>query len=187
MPEDDAPDLMTIDQLVGWNIKALRKDANLSLREAAVLMTISHYEPWTYQRFNRRELAETPVTIAEMHALADLFGVPLFRLLRRPRHVKFLQINGQVLRAEEYEPDYFWDVRGRTGEALRVNLDIRMEMIQKFAETKAGRKELFAPGLHDDTTATGDLKHLAKALGPAAQLIPRPAKKGKRNGDDQEN
>lgn len=186
MSLDDGPRSMTIDQLVGSNIRTLREEAKLSLREAAVLMTIWHYEPWTYQRFYRREQGAAPVTVAELHALANLFGVSLFRLLKRPRDVQFLQINGLLLRAEEYYPDYFFDVGGRTGEAKRVDPDVRKEIIRRSAGKKAKTGELFAPGLYDDMTATSGLKDLAEALEPAAEQIRQAAKKGKGNGDDQE-
>jgi transcriptional regulator with XRE-family HTH domain len=186
MAEDGTTDWMTIDQLVAWNIKTLREKANLSLREAAILMTIWHYEPWTYQRFYRRELAEASVTVAEMHAFANLFGVSLFRLLKRPRHVQFLQINGLLIQAEDYEPDYLWDVGGRTGEAQRVDPDVRAEIIRRSAARKARDGKVFAPGLYDDMTATGDLKSLAEKLEPVAEEIRQAAKKGKGNGDDQE-
>jgi transcriptional regulator with XRE-family HTH domain len=177
---------MTVDEFVGSNIKTLRQNAKLSLREAAVLMTIWHYEPWTYQRFYRREQGTAPVTVAELHALANLFGVSLFRLLVRPGDVQFLQINGLLIRAEDYEPDYLWDVGGRSGEAKRVDPDVRKEIIRRSAGKKAKTGELFAPGLYDDMAAKSGLKDLAEALEPAAEQIRQAAKKGKQNGDDQE-
>jgi transcriptional regulator with XRE-family HTH domain len=183
MSEDEAPDWMTIDELVAWNIKSLREEANLSLREAAILMTVWHYEPWTYQRFYRREQVATPVTVAELHALANLFGVSLFRFLRCPRHIQFLQINGLLIRAEDYKPDYLFDVDGRTGEAWRVSYESRMAIIKRRVRKESKSGTPFAPGLVDGMPPTGDLKRLAAALAPIAEEMWQSRKKGKKNGD----
>jgi hypothetical protein len=86
-------------------------------------------------------------------------------------------------RAEDYEPDYIWDIGGRTGEAKRVDPNVRAELIRRSAARMAKTGELFAPGLYDDIAATGNLKSLAHKLEPAAEQIRESARKGKGNGD----
>jgi transcriptional regulator with XRE-family HTH domain len=184
----DAPkNWMTIDELVGSNIKALRVRANLSLRQAADLMTIWHQEGWTYQRFNRRERAEAPVTVTELHAFANLFGVSLFRFLRRPEHIQFLQINGLHLRAEEYELDYLYDPLGRTGEPQRVDLEERFENLAWRARRAAEEGAPLAPGLTENATPKRNLQRLAETMAPHAEQLRQAEKKGTgTDGDDHE-
>lgn len=186
MNDDEATGYLTLDQLVGSNITALRTTAGLSLREAAVLMTIWHYESWTYQRIYRREQGTAPVTIAEMYAFADLFGVPVYRLLKRPRFAQFIQVNAKLVNAGDYENDYFFDAAGRTGEPDRIDPARRQEIIAEEVRKGAEDGRPFAPGLLDRVAFKTNLKSLAREIEPIADQIRQAARKGKNNGDDQE-
>ena len=191
MTEDN--DYLTLDQLIGSNIRDLRNDARLSLDEAAILMTIWHGEPWSYERLRKREIGQQPVTVAELHAFADVFGVTLLRFLRPARGVRFIGANQKLVRAEDYHMDYLWDPGGRTGEPGRIDPKTRSTRTQRsiymasLRAKEANREgKPIPPDLLDNTTPKEDLKTLAARLRPLADDIKQPARKGHSDGADQE-
>lgn len=196
------PEEMTLDEMIGWNIKELRQAAGLSLKDAAVLMTIWQNEPWSHQKVYTRELGRQPVTVAELHTFAQLFGVPIFRLLHPPAGLKILNIHMFPIKAGRYQLDYFYDTGGRTGEAWRVALEGRKEIVARKVTRSAERGEVFAPDFFDDPKPGDerdafrgpvlddgdlglDLKSLAKELKSSAEAM-RQVSREKKHGDHQE-
>jgi transcriptional regulator with XRE-family HTH domain len=187
--------------MIGWNIKELRQAAGLSLKDAAVLMTIWQNEPWSHQKVYTRELGRQPVTVTELHTFADLFGVPIFRLLHPPAGLKILNMHMFPIAAGRYQLDYFYDTGGRTGLAFRVALEGRKDIVARKVARSAERGEVFAPGFFDDPKpedergpirgpADGplaglDLKSLAKELKSFAEAR-RQVSREKKHGDHQE-
>ena len=201
-PEHDdmsPPEAMTLDEMIGWNIKELRQAAGLSLKDAAVLMTIWQNEPWSHQKVYTRELGRQPVTVTELHLFSQLFGVPIFRLLHPPAGLKVLNINMAPINAGRYQLDYFYDTGGRTGLAWRVALEERKEIVARKVTRSAERGEVFAPdffddrrderdafrGPADDDGVGLDLKTLAKELKSSAEAV-RQVSREKKHGDHQE-
>ena len=79
--EEVHPSSLTIDEVVGINIRQLRLRAGLSQMELATLLNVIHVGTWSNQRVSVRELGKTPTTIAEACAIAYVIGVPLTQIL----------------------------------------------------------------------------------------------------------
>ena len=142
------------------------------------------------------------MTVAELHAFSDLFGVPIFRLLHPPAGLKILNINMAPIDAGRYQLDYFYDTGGRTGRAWRVALEGRKEIVARKVTRSAERGEIFAPDFFDgpkpgderdafrgpvleDGALNLDLKSLAKELKSSAEAV-RQVSREKKHGDHQE-
>lgn len=125
----DSANSVTIDEAIGMNLRHLREGQDLTLEEAAGVLTIlTAGEPWSLWKLRRWETGGHAFTMDDLYLLCGLYGVNLIGLLKPhqtdPKNPDYtppesIQMGAETVPVERYVMDLFIDPSGRFTDRAR--------------------------------------------------------------------
>lgn len=135
---------LTVDEIVGANIRHLRRDAGLTQSQLARVLSFFGGERWSHQWVSVREKGKTPTTVAQACLIAYALGVSVAQLLIPNAESQTGEIAlGRSLGAIVLEPDAYvldlhTDPPGRVGD-VQFDLPLRKKRALDDVYEQIGR------------------------------------------------
>lgn len=102
----------TIDQIIGRNLRALRKRETLTLAQAAEVLTVLLHRPLSEASLSRWEGGYNQFTAVDLYGWSQIYGVNVIALLQPADDVTHIHVNDRDVPVDSYAYDFFIDPRG---------------------------------------------------------------------------
>jgi transcriptional regulator with XRE-family HTH domain len=111
-PNEPSRYVRTIDQVIGQNLRALRKHETLTLAEAAKAVAMLTDRSISEASLSRWETGYNHFTVPDLYKWSQLYRVNVIALLQPADDVTHVGINGRDVPVDSYAYDFFIDPRG---------------------------------------------------------------------------
>jgi transcriptional regulator with XRE-family HTH domain len=148
--EETLRSVRTIDQVIGRNLRALRRSEALTLAEAAEVVAVLTHKPLSESSLSRWETGYNHFTVTDLYEWSQVYGVNLIALLQPQDDVTHVHVSDRDVPVDSYAVDFFIDPRGTFTDRAR-----------NFAERNAEGTRDVVDALNDITDRLGKKGRLA--------------------------